>query len=96
MRVSAANKLLLQKLNHIIRIKQLTSGLLEILVLGPNFQGGTNVRFVPRADAHAYHRNFKCIFEDLLPCYCYETKVNIRTIRSRVSLPAPAVKEGIK
>jgi len=23
---------------------------------------------------NAYHRNLKCIFEDLLPCYCYATK----------------------
>jgi len=42
---------------------------------------------------NAYHRNLKCIFEDLLPCYCYTTKVNSRTIRSRVSQPASAGKE---
>jgi len=47
----------------------------------------------PLADAHAYHCNFKCIFEDLLPCYCYATKANNRTIRSRVSQPASADKE---
>ena len=23
---------------------------------------------------NAYHRNLKCIFEDLLPCYCYATE----------------------
>jgi len=28
---------------------------------------------------NTYHSNFKCIFEDLLPCYCYATKANIRT-----------------
>jgi len=33
---------------------------------------------------NAYHRNFKSIFEELLPCYCYATKANSRTIRSPV------------
>ena len=91
--VSAVNQLLLQKLNQIIRIRLLT--LLEMLVLSPNFQGGTNSRFaLPPADAHAYLRNSKCIFEDLLPCCCYATKANSRTIRSRVSRPATAGKEA--
>ena len=43
---------------------------------------------------NAYHRNFKCIFEDLLPCYCYATKANSRTIRSRVSQSASADREA--
>jgi len=43
---------------------------------------------------NAYHINFKCIFEDLLPCYCYATKANSKTIRSRVSQPASAGKEA--
>jgi len=43
---------------------------------------------------NAYYRDFKCIFEDLLPCYCYVTKANSRTIRSRVSQPASAGKES--
>jgi len=43
---------------------------------------------------NAYHPNFKCIFEDLLPCYCYATKANSRTIRSPVSQPASAGKEA--
>ena len=32
------------------------------------------------------------IFENLLPFYCYATKANSRTIRSRVSQPATACK----
>jgi len=83
----------LQKFNQIIEIKLLTSGLLEILVLGANFQGA-NGRFAPLADADAYHRNFKCIFEDLLPCYCYPRKASSKTIRSRVSQPAFAGEEA--
>jgi len=43
---------------------------------------------------NAYHRNSKCIFEDLLPCYCYATKANSRTIRSPVSQPASGGKEA--
>ena len=43
---------------------------------------------------NAYDRNFKCTFEDSLPCYCYATKANDRTIRSPVSQPAPAGKEA--
>jgi len=27
----------------------------------------------------AYYRDLKCIFENLLPCYCYATKANSRT-----------------
>jgi len=42
----------------------------------------------------ACYGDLKCIFEDLLPCYCYETKVNSRKIRSRVSQPASARKES--
>jgi len=42
----------------------------------------------------AYYRNFKCIFEDLWPCYCYVTKANNRTNRSPVSQPASAGKEA--
>jgi len=42
---------------------------------------------------NASHHDLKCIFEDLLSCYCYATKANIRTIRSRVSQPASAGKE---
>ena len=36
----------------------------------------------------------RCIFENLLPCYCYATKANSITIRSRVSQPASASKEA--
>jgi len=43
---------------------------------------------------NAYYRDLKCIFEDLLPLYCYATKANSRTIRSRVSQPASAGKES--
>jgi len=43
---------------------------------------------------NAYYRDLKCIFEDLLPCYCYATKANSRTIRSRVSQPASVDKEA--
>jgi len=43
---------------------------------------------------NAFHRNLKCIFEGLLPCYCYATKANSRIIRSRVSQPASAGKEA--
>jgi len=35
-------------------------------------------------------RDLKCIVENLLPCYCYVTKANSRTIRCRVSQPASA------
>ena len=38
--VISANKLSLQELNQLIGIKLLTSDVLEILVLSPNFQGG--------------------------------------------------------
>ena len=41
-----------------------------------------------------YYGDSRCIFEDLLPCYCYATKANSRTIRSRVSQPASASKEA--
>ena len=37
----------MQELNQLIGIKLLTSGLLENLVLSPNFQGGANARFAP-------------------------------------------------
>ena len=40
------------------------------------------------------HRNLKRIFVDLLPCYCYATKANSRTIRSRLSQLASAGKEA--
>ena len=43
---------------------------------------------------NAYHHNLKCIFEDLLPCNCYATKANSRTICSRVSQSASAGKEA--
>jgi len=43
---------------------------------------------------NAYHPILKCIFEDLLPCYCYARKANSRTICSRVSQPASAGKEA--
>jgi len=43
---------------------------------------------------NAHHRNLKCIFEDLLTCYCYATIANSGTIRSRVSQPASAGKEA--
>jgi len=33
---------------------------------------------------NACHRDLNCIFENLLPCYCYATKANSRTIRSGV------------
>jgi len=25
-------------------------------------------------EQNAYHRDLKCMFEDMLPCYCYTTK----------------------
>jgi len=43
---------------------------------------------------NASHRNLKYIFEYLLPCYCYATKANSRTIRSQVSQPAAAGREA--
>jgi len=43
---------------------------------------------------NAYHLNLKCIFEYLLPCYCYATKANSRTIRLQVSQPASAGREA--
>jgi len=42
-----------------------------------------------------YYGDSKCMFEDLLPCYCYATKANSRTIRSRVSQPARGCQFGI-
>ena len=43
---------------------------------------------------NANHGNSKYIFEDLLPCYCYATKANSRTIRSRVSQSTSAGREA--
>jgi len=43
---------------------------------------------------NAYYRDLKCIFEDSLPSYCYATKANSRTIRSRVQQPASVGKEA--
>jgi len=42
--------------------------------------------------AKCFCRNLKWTFEDLLPCYCYATKANSRTIRSQVSQSAFARK----
>jgi len=35
--------------------------------------------------AKRYWHNSKWTFEDLLPCYCYATNANSRTVRSQVS-----------
>jgi len=43
---------------------------------------------------NAYHPKLKCIFEYLLPCYCYSTNANSRTIRSQVSQPVSAGREA--
>ena len=40
---------------------------------------------------NVYYRNFKLMFEDLLPCCCCATR---RTIRQQVSQPASAGKEA--
>ena len=50
--------------------------------------------FISYMRQNACHRNMKCIFEDLLPCYCCATKANSRTIRSRVSQSASADREA--
>ena len=57
--------------------------------------GCTSAAFNSYMQQNAYHRNMKCIFEDLLPWYCYATKANNRTIRSHVSQPASAGIEAI-
>jgi len=43
---------------------------------------------------NAFHHDLKCIFENLLSCYCYATKANNKTTRSRASQPASAGKEA--
>ena len=45
-------------------------------------------------DKKANHRDLQRIFEYLLQCYCYATKANSRTVRSRVSQSASAGKEA--
>jgi len=48
--------------------------------------------YMQQSKTPACHVNLKGIFEGLLPCYCYATKANSRTIRSRVSQLASAGK----
>jgi len=43
---------------------------------------------------NACYRNIKWTFADSLPCYCYATKTNRRTIRLRLSQPTIAGKGG--
>jgi len=45
-------------------------------------------------DKKANHRDLQRIFEYLLQCYCYATKANSRTVRSRVSPSASAGEEA--
>jgi len=45
-------------------------------------------------DKKANHRDLQRIFEYLLQCYCYATKANSRTVRSRVSQSASAGEEA--